>query len=169
MDCFSNDNDMLNQKRKGITFFIGMFPGSPCSRDGTSWKDASKGKVISVLMSSPIHKIILIQISHLCLCEKIAIGGARSKDYFDRHGDLKRIRRLKFWPLDRLLVEKYEFSESDAREFAEFLCPLLDFSPEKRPTAQQCLQHPWLNLRSSGQNEMQGRSNVDVGMRNLQI
>ncbi|EOX90643.1 Kinase superfamily protein isoform 1 [Theobroma cacao] len=100
---------------------------------------------------------------------KIAIGGARSKDYFDRHGDLKRIRRLKFWPLDRLLVEKYEFSESDAREFAEFLCPLLDFSPEKRPTAQQCLQHPWLNLRSSGQNEMQGRSNVDVGMRNLQI
>ncbi|XWS45650.1 hypothetical protein CRYUN_Cryun15aG0154700 [Craigia yunnanensis] len=100
---------------------------------------------------------------------KIAIGGARSKDFFDRHGDLKRIRRLKFWPLDRLLVDKYKFSESDALEFAEFLCPLLDFSPEKRPTAEQCLQHPWLNLRSSDQNEMLGQSNVDVGMSNLQI
>ncbi|XP_022751543.1 SRSF protein kinase 1-like [Durio zibethinus] len=100
---------------------------------------------------------------------KIAIGGARSKDFFDRHGDLKRIRRLKFWPLDRLLVDKYKFSESDACEFAEFLCPLLDFSPEKRPTAEQCLQHPWLNLRSSDQNEMHGQSNVDVGMSNLQI
>ncbi|XP_021907983.1 SRSF protein kinase 1 [Carica papaya] len=101
---------------------------------------------------------------------KIAIGGARSKDYFDRHGDLKRIRRLKFWPLDRLLVDKYRFSEADAREFAEFLCPLLDFAPEKRPTAQQCLQHPWLNLRT--QKETKHESNMEslgVGVSNLQI
>ncbi|KAK4583710.1 hypothetical protein RGQ29_021723 [Quercus rubra] len=103
---------------------------------------------------------------------KIAIGGARSKDYFDRHGDLKRIRRLKFWPLDRLLVDKYKFSENDARELAEFLCPLFDFAPEKRPTAQQCLQHPWLNLRNSTQDGMKDEANlknVDVGMSNLQI
>ncbi|XP_010940221.1 uncharacterized protein [Elaeis guineensis] len=76
---------------------------------------------------------------------KIAIAGSRSKDFFDRYGGLKRIRRLKFWPLDRLLADKYKFPESDAREFAEFLNPLLDFAPEKRPTAAQCLQHPWLN------------------------
>ncbi|KAH0936122.1 hypothetical protein HID58_013239 [Brassica napus] len=50
---------------------------------------------------------------------KIAIGGARSKDYFDRHGDVKRIRRLKYWPLDRLLVDKYKFPEAEAKEFAE--------------------------------------------------
>ncbi|KAF3490098.1 hypothetical protein F2Q69_00052461 [Brassica cretica] len=79
---------------------------------------------------------------------KIATGGARSKDYFDRHGDLKRIRRLKYWPLDRLLTDKYKLPEAEAREFAEFLCPILAFEPEKRPTAQQCLQHPWLNLRA---------------------
>lgn len=111
-----------------------------------------------------------IPISCLQLSEQIAIGGARSKDYFDRHGDLKRIRRLKFWPLDRLLVDKYRFSEADAREFAEFLCPLLDFAPEKRPTAQQCLQHPWLNLRT--QKETKHESNMEslgVGVSNLQI
>ncbi|XAR58063.1 Non-specific serine/threonine protein kinase [Bertholletia excelsa] len=79
---------------------------------------------------------------------KIAVGGSRSKDYFDRYGDLKRIRRLKFWPLDQVLVDKFKFSESDAREFAEFLNPLLDFTPENRPTAQQCLQHPWLNVNT---------------------
>ncbi|KAJ6907753.1 SRSF protein kinase 1-like isoform X1 [Populus alba x Populus x berolinensis] len=103
---------------------------------------------------------------------KIAIGGALSKDYFDRHGDLKRIRRLKFWPLDRLLVEKYKFPETDAQEIAEFLCPLLDFTPENRPTAQQCLQHPWLNIKSCSQNEMKSESNVEklgVGVSNLKV
>ncbi|GAV81556.1 Pkinase domain-containing protein [Cephalotus follicularis] len=103
---------------------------------------------------------------------KIAIGGAQSKDFFDRHGDLKRIRRLKFWPLDRLLVDKYKFSDTDAREFAEFLCPILDFAPEKRPSAQQCLEHPWLCPRSSTQKETKNESNVErvnVGMSKLQI
>lgn len=103
---------------------------------------------------------------------KVAVGGARSKDLFDRHGDLKRIRRLKFWPLDRILVDRYKFSESDAREFADFLVPLLDFAPEKRPTAQQCLQHPWLNLTNLAANETKSKSNVeklDVGMSKLQI
>ncbi|KAK4261657.1 hypothetical protein QN277_004621 [Acacia crassicarpa] len=76
---------------------------------------------------------------------KVVVSGAKSKDFFDRHGDLKRIRRLKFWPLDKFLTDKYNFSASDAREFSEFLLPLLDFSPEKRPTAQQCLEHPWLS------------------------
>eukprot|EP01018_Ginkgo_biloba_P029854 Gb_06992 [translate_table: standard] len=84
---------------------------------------------------------------------KIALGGCYSRDLFDRHGDLKHIRRLRFWPLDRILVEKYKFSEQDADELAKFLCPLLDFVPEKRPTAAQCLLHPWLkcepNLRQS--------------------
>lgn len=76
--------------------------------------------------------------------KKIATMGTRSKEYFDRHGDLKRIRRLKLSSIERILVDKYKVSESDAREFANFLCPLLDFAPEKRPTAAECLKHPWL-------------------------
>ncbi|KAK9135648.1 hypothetical protein Syun_014978 [Stephania yunnanensis] len=78
----------------------------------------------------------------------IATNGSRWKSFFDRYGDLKRIRRLKLCPLDRLLVEKYNFLASDAREFSNFLCPLLDFAPERRPTAQQCLQHPWIELKT---------------------
>ncbi|EXB95118.1 Serine/threonine-protein kinase SRPK [Morus notabilis] len=103
---------------------------------------------------------------------KVAVGGARSKDFFDRYGDLKRIRRLKYWSLDKLLIDKYKFSEEDARGFAEFLCPLLDFAPEKRPTAQQCLQHPWLNLSSSTPSATKNESNVEklnIGMSNLRV
>ncbi|PHU26828.1 SRSF protein kinase 1 [Capsicum chinense] len=103
---------------------------------------------------------------------KIAGAGAKSKDYFDRYGDLKRIRRLKYGCLDKLLVDKYRFSESDAHEFAEFLGPLFDFEPEKRPTAEQCLQHPWLNLKNLKQTEVRcelDTEKVNVGMSKLQI
>ncbi|CAA3007708.1 SRSF protein kinase 1 [Olea europaea var. sylvestris] len=103
---------------------------------------------------------------------KIATNGARSKDYFDRYGDLKRIRRLKYRPLDRFLVDKFNFSDTDAHEFAKFLCPLLDFDPDKRPTAQQCLQHQWLNVENQTQEEEKSESSVEkmnVGMTNLQI
>ncbi|KAG4152172.1 hypothetical protein ERO13_D04G105900v2 [Gossypium hirsutum] len=76
---------------------------------------------------------------------KIALGGRYSRDLFNRYGDLRHIRRLRFWPLNKVLVEKYEFSEQDANEMTDFLVPILDFVPEKRPTATQCLQHPWIN------------------------
>ncbi|KAI3956212.1 hypothetical protein MKW98_008730 [Papaver atlanticum] len=103
---------------------------------------------------------------------KVAITGSRSKEYFDRHGDLKRIRRLKFWSLDRVLVEKYNFNESDAREFTDFLSPLLDFAPDKRPTAEQSLQHPWLEIKSPNPSEKEKEPDfgkLAVGMTNLQI
>nr|GMD22717.1 serine/threonine-protein kinase SRPK [Ipomoea batatas] len=75
---------------------------------------------------------------------KIALGGRYSRDFFNRYGDLKHIRRLRFWPINKVLMEKYEFSEQDANDMAEFLVPLLDFVPDKRPTAAQCLNHPWI-------------------------
>lgn len=42
-------------------------------------------------------------------------------------------------------MEKYDFSEQNAKEMADFLVPVLDFIPEKRPTARELLLHPWLN------------------------
>jgi len=44
-----------------------------------------------------------------------------------------------------VLEEKYNFPGQDANDFADFLMPLLDFVPEKRPTAEQALLHPWFN------------------------
>ncbi|CAI0452689.1 unnamed protein product [Linum tenue] len=75
---------------------------------------------------------------------KIALGGKYSKDFFNRYGDLRHIRKLRFWPLDKVLVEKYGFGEQDAQELSDFLVPLLQYAPEKRSTAAQCLSHPWI-------------------------
>lgn len=58
---------------------------------------------------------------------------------------MRHIRRLRFWPLNKVLVEKYDFSEQDASGMTDFLVPILDFVPETRPTAGQCLLHPWIN------------------------
>ncbi|PIM97408.1 Serine/threonine protein kinase [Handroanthus impetiginosus] len=76
---------------------------------------------------------------------KVALGGRYSRDFFNRFGDLRHIRRLRFWPLNKVLTEKYEFREQDANEMADFLVQILDFVPEKRLTAEQCLNHPWIN------------------------
>lgn len=81
----------------------------------------------------------------MLFCFQIALGGRYSRDLFNRHGDLRHIRRLRFWPLKKVLVEKYEFSEQDAKDLSDFLVPILDFVPEKRPTAAQCLLHSWIN------------------------
>ncbi|XP_022752629.1 serine/threonine-protein kinase spk-1-like [Durio zibethinus] len=76
---------------------------------------------------------------------KIALGGRYSRDFFNRYGDLRHIRRLRFWSLNKVLMEKYDLSEQDATDMAGFLIPILDFVPEKRPTAAQCLSHPWIS------------------------
>lgn len=74
--------------------------------------------------------------------------------------------------MDKLLVEKYNFSELDAREFSDFLRPLLDFAPEKRPTAGQCLQHPWLgngDPNKMGESEQVGLEKMKISMGKLQV
>ncbi|KAE8697031.1 Argonaute protein group [Hibiscus syriacus] len=76
---------------------------------------------------------------------KIALSGRYCRDFFNRHGDLRHIRRLRFWPLNKVLMEKYDFSEQDATDMADFLVPILDFAPENRPTAAECLNHPWIS------------------------
>ncbi|VVB10810.1 unnamed protein product [Arabis nemorensis] len=76
---------------------------------------------------------------------KIALGGRYSRDFFNRQGELRHIRQLRFWPISKVLKEKYDFSEQNANAMADFLNPILEFVPEKRPTAAQCLTHPWID------------------------
>ncbi|KAL2328523.1 hypothetical protein Fmac_021950 [Flemingia macrophylla] len=75
---------------------------------------------------------------------KIALGGLYSREFFNKQGDLKHIK-LRYWPMDKVLMEKYSFSEQDTKDLVDFLVPLLDFDPDKRPTAAQCLSHPWIS------------------------
>eukprot|EP00794_Sanderia_malayensis_P005974 gene5974-6670_t len=79
------------------------------------------------------------------LPKHISLSGKYSREYFTRKGELKHIKKLRPWCLRDVLIEKYEWNTPDAEEFASFIEPMLDYVPERRATAAQCLKHPWLN------------------------
>jgi len=74
----------------------------------------------------------------------IAFSGRYSKEFFNKRGELKHITKLKPWGLYKVLTEKYEWSPADARQFSDFLEPMLAFEPKERATAAECLRHNWL-------------------------
>ncbi|KAF5836896.1 kinase-like domain-containing protein [Dunaliella salina] len=75
---------------------------------------------------------------------KVYERGRYSREYFRRNGELRHIKRLRFWPLDRVLMDKYRLPRDEAEALTEFLLPMLEFVPEKRATAAEMLTHPWL-------------------------
>jgi serine/threonine-protein kinase SRPK3 len=78
--------------------------------------------------------------------KNIALSGRNYKRFFDSKAHLRKIRGLNFWPLKKVLIEKYRFKEHEAAGFADFLIPMLNWDPEKRASAQSMLSHPWLNM-----------------------
>lgn len=59
-------------------------------------------------------------------------------------GNLRHITKLKTWGLYNVLVEKYEWDVDEAKNFTDFLAPMLNYNPLLRATAGQCLAHSWL-------------------------
>lgn len=56
---------------------------------------------------------------------------------------------MNYWPLHKVLEEKYKFKSSEAKAFADFLLPMLEWDPDKRASAQTMLNHPWLKMTSN--------------------
>ncbi|XP_036389446.1 SRSF protein kinase 3 [Megalops cyprinoides] len=75
----------------------------------------------------------------------VVLSGKYSAQYFNHRGDLRRIGVLRPWGLYEVLVEKYHCGLKEATLFSDFLLRMLDFVPERRATAAQCLNHPWIN------------------------
>uniref|UniRef100_A0A669DX74 non-specific serine/threonine protein kinase n=1 Tax=Oreochromis niloticus TaxID=8128 RepID=A0A669DX74_ORENI len=73
-----------------------------------------------------------------------ALSGRYSREYFNRRGELRHISNLKPWGLFEVLLEKYEWPLDQAAQFSDFLLTMLELQPERRATAAECLQHPWL-------------------------
>ncbi|XP_032583071.1 SRSF protein kinase 1-like [Drosophila sechellia] len=74
----------------------------------------------------------------------ILLNGTYAAKSFTRSCELRNMSVLKPWGLMDVLLEKYEWSQNDAASFASFLKPMLELDPNKRATAAECLQHPWL-------------------------
>eukprot|EP00928_Gymnodinium_smaydae_P097000 TRINITY_DN8682_c0_g1_i3.p1 TRINITY_DN8682_c0_g1~~TRINITY_DN8682_c0_g1_i3.p1 ORF type:complete len:316 (-),score=81.94 TRINITY_DN8682_c0_g1_i3:101-1048(-) len=70
--------------------------------------------------------------------------GKRSQTYFNRSGQLRHIKSLRYWGLADVLQQKYNMHPFEAKNLASFLTPMLKLSPEERGTAKDLLCHPWL-------------------------
>jgi len=70
--------------------------------------------------------------------------GKRSSTYFNRRGELRHIKSLRFWGLEGVLQQKYHMHPLEAKSLASFLTPMLRLSPEERSSARELLEHPWL-------------------------
>ncbi len=61
-----------------------------------------------------------------------------------------------------MLQDKYRLGPGEAKAAAAFLLPILDFDPQRRATAQDCLAHPWLADAEEGEEQGEGEGEVDV-------
>eukprot|EP00397_Hematodinium_sp_SG-2012_P011531 GEMP01011671.1.p1 GENE.GEMP01011671.1~~GEMP01011671.1.p1 ORF type:complete len:627 (+),score=162.06 GEMP01011671.1:106-1986(+) len=73
-----------------------------------------------------------------------ALKGRYGKQLLSNDGKPKRIKKLKFWSLYEVMVEKYGMGPEESQEFCDFLLPMLEWLPENRITAEEVLKHPWL-------------------------
>ena len=69
-----------------------------------------------------------------------AIGGSFFHKFFKRDENtgkwiFKNIEKLRHFPLQRLLMQKYRFKKEEADQLSDFLLPILQWEMSKRPTA----------------------------------
>lgn len=78
---------------------------------------------------------------------KLALSGKYSQDLFTRKGELRHIHKLRMWPLQDVLHEKYLMPRVEADFLTDFLSKMLALDPLQRATAQEMAQHPWLAVK----------------------
>lgn len=83
---------------------------------------------------------------------EMTINGKKSKTFFNKRGQLRHIKNLKIWGLEKVLVDKYRVDPAEAKNLTEFLLPMLTIDPNKRSTAKELLAHPWITDTPSAAN-----------------
>ncbi|KAM5533702.1 hypothetical protein V8D89_012669 [Ganoderma adspersum] len=77
--------------------------------------------------------------------KSLAFSGKYSSDFFNRRGELRHIQKLRFWPLESVLHDKYLLPKEEAELIASFLNPMLRLNPDKRAKASELIHHAWLD------------------------
>jgi serine/threonine protein kinase len=72
------------------------------------------------------------------------------------------------WGLYDLLTVDYKWDVQLARDFADFLLPMLAYDPNQRATAAECLLHPWLTGQPLSEEEQQRLADKRAGLSQLQ-
>lgn len=108
----------------------GDFLFEPMAGEGYTREEDHIAHIIELLGALPVE---------------FALSGKRSRRFFNQKGELRRITHLHPWALSEVLKLKYCWEAKEAESFGHFLLPMLAILPEQRASAQQCLQHPWIN------------------------
>ena len=75
--------------------------------------------------------------------------GTNTRKYINQHGLLKHFDpKLRFMTLKNILIRNHSVKVEEAQALADFLMPMLEIYPEKRASAFEMLQHPWLKRTS---------------------
>merc|ERR1712136_472023 len=105
---------------------------------------SSYGDDSLMLMRPPYHHIQAMYTAGAQASKALIAKGRRSTTYFNRRGDLRHIKSLRYWGLEDVLQKKYHMHPLDAKDLSSLLLPMLRLAPEERRTAQDLLSHPWL-------------------------
>ncbi|KAF9023441.1 kinase-like protein [Hymenopellis radicata] len=89
------------------------------------------------------------------------MGGKYSRELFDHAGALRYIRSLKFWPLKRVMTEKYLYTEPEAATLCDFLEPMLTIDFKQRAHARDMLDHRWLDVVEGDEVADPGEDSLD--------
>ena len=76
--------------------------------------------------------------------KSFALSGRKSRKYFNKIGQLIRIKNIKEYRIKEILIHDFKFEEKDAEDIEEFLMPMLEYDPKKRLDARAALQSKWL-------------------------
>ncbi|KAG9122452.1 serine/threonine protein kinase, CMGC group [Ceratobasidium sp. 392] len=77
--------------------------------------------------------------------KSLAFSGKYSGEFFNRKGELRHIHKLRFWPVESVLHDKYLLPRADAELIGSFLTPMMRLNPEKRARAADMVNHAWLD------------------------
>ncbi|KAG0303893.1 serine/threonine protein kinase, CMGC group, partial [Dissophora globulifera] len=94
--------------------------------------------------------------------KKLALSGKYSQELFNRKGELRHIHRLRMWPLQDVLHEKYLMPRADADFLADFLTRMLVLDPTARASAQEMAQHPWLVVKDEAMDGVEEEETDDA-------
>jgi serine/threonine-protein kinase SRPK3 len=104
---------------------------------------------------------------------RVALLGICEIYKFSSPGELRHINKLRFWPLEDVLHDKYEFSRELSQTIASFFNPMLRLHPEKRAGANELVHHRWLDgvtvqgeldvVRRAEEEERARRAGADPG------
>ncbi|NXH11732.1 SRPK kinase, partial [Bucco capensis] len=76
---------------------------------------------------------------------QIAFSWNKATKFFSRPGALLRISRLSPRSLHSILADRHSWTKHEVTPFTSFLLPALQYAPERRATAAQCLKNAWLS------------------------